>query len=436
VPVNARMPNYVEADLGGWAVSIDQGATWARHMISDQGFDWGQPTDSQGGCTYGADPSLVLTGQANQVAFVLLATCPGKSRSRVGGVAIAVSTDGGNHFGGVHLVNDIVAGESFAHDTDEPVAALNATTGKIWVAWTQKNPTFHLMVRELHYDAGGQLTFDTDAIDVTGSLPGTGNIGIGQSYNTTIAAGSHGGHSYVALAYTDHYENPACGPGLHPLDLTYYFAYAEDGSSTWHAVPIIHDPVWPQCVTTDQNGSHSYNRNRPAIAFAGGVALNFYVALTRSSPTGSLVHVYRVAWPFQPNNVSDFGSVPPDDGQQHDQFGPAIAIGYSNPDQTAQDSTAMNIMVTWHDTRADRRGMNLEQLEYGSVWGIFPWTGTVSIPSGAPNELVPWVNNGFWGDYEGLASDDFNHAFVAAWGDNRRGKGTEVWSAVLNPVKP
>jgi len=421
VPTGQQARNYVIAFMGGasWAVSPDQGKTWAPHKDSDVGFAWGAPAEMPGAWSYGVDPTLVTTGRPNQVAFVSAAS--GRE------VAIALSTDGGVHFGNVHLVSTPTTGSI----DPQPTAGVNAATGEIWVAWTQK-PTYRLMVRALHYDANGTLFFDTAPTEVN-RLPGLSPISPGTEVNLTVAAGTYKGLSHVALAYADKYEDASC-PG--PLNLTYYIADSTDNGQTWQTQKIVHDASWPQCVTTgNPKPELGYNRDRPAIAFAGGVAINYYVALTQSSPTGSLVHLYRVSWPFQENSVRDFGTTPPDDHLRHDQFAPAIAVGYSSADVNASGRTAMNVMVTWHDTRADANGGNLRQLIYGSVTGLGNWTGVVSPATGAANEHVPWVIRGWWGDYEGLAADDVSHRFVAVWCDNRFDGPPAVWSSVLTPLQ-
>jgi hypothetical protein len=53
---------------------------------------------------------------------------------------------------------------------------------------------------------------------------------------------------------------------------------------------------------------------------------------------------------------------------------------------------------------------------------------------GIPNEHVPWKLQDWWGDYEGLAADDFSHGFVGAWADNRIDGPLVVWSGVLSPL--
>jgi hypothetical protein len=87
----------------------------------------------------------------------------------------------------------------------------------------------------------------------------------------TLAAGSFEGKSHVAIAYADRYD-PYQGAGTCPgtLNLKYYLADSVDGGQTWQTVEITRDSVWPQCVT-DQP---TFNRNRPAVAFAGGVYIN------------------------------------------------------------------------------------------------------------------------------------------------------------------
>jgi len=420
VPTGPKTRNYVIGFMGegaSWAVSSDQGANWTLHSESDPNFRWGK-ADGQSEWTYGTDPTLVTTGHPNQVAFVSMAS----ARE----VAIAISTDGGHHFGNVHLVSSPADGRG---NDPEPVATLNANTGQIWVAWTQK-PGPRLFVRALHYDQNGTLFFDTNPIDVRG-LPGLTNFGPTEEINMTIAAGSFEGKSHVAIAYADKYDpyygGPTC-PGT--LDLKYYLADSTDGGQTWQSIEVARDRVWPLCAT-DQP---TYNRNRPAVAFAGGVYINYYMAVTKSSPTGSLVVLYRVQWPFQQGSVHEFGTTLPPDRRRHDQFGPAIAVGYTTPDVSASDRNTLNIMVTWHDTRTDPNGANLQQVVYGSVWGLFSWDGVMSPAVGIANEHVPWTLQGWWGDYEGLAADDFSHSFVGAWADNRIDGSPVVWSGVLSPL--
>src|SRR4029079_3678707 len=209
----------------------------------------------------------------------------------------------------------------------EPVAAVDASTGRIWVAWTQKRGP-RLLVRALHYDAAGTLSFDTLLIEVK-TVPGLSHFGAGDDINMTLAAGTFQGQSHVAIAYADRYD-PYEGGGLCPgtLDFRYNLADSTDMAQSWQVVELAHDTVWPQCVT-DQP---TYNRNRPAVAFGPGASLAFYVATTQSSPTGSIVHLYQVAWPFNQQSVHQMGTHPPEDGLRHDQFGPAIAVGFTTTD--------------------------------------------------------------------------------------------------------
>jgi hypothetical protein len=334
-------------------------------------------------------------------------------------VAIAISTDGGVHFGNAHLVSDPADGAK----VDEPVAAVNPRTHEMWVAWTQKTP-YRLMIRKLHYDPSGALTFDTPPTEIKG-LPGLDEITI--AVNATIAAGMFHGQKHVALAYADRYEKTSCTT----QSLDYYVADSIDDGRSWQTAHIAHDDAWPACVTDAQ----IYNRNRPALAIAN----SFVVAMTQSSPTGSLVNVYDQEWPLSasPTRV---GSWPPGDGKRHDQFGPAIAVTHSS-DVSVPDARVAGAAVTWHDARLNTNGANLEQLIYGATsMGPNPFrNGVVSPKSGTiPNERVPWVTSqgpsvAVWGDYEGLAADDVSHTFVAAWADNRAGGDAEVWAAALDP---
>jgi len=57
----------------------------------------------------------------------------------------------------------------------------------------------------------------------------------------------------------------------------------------------------------------------------------------------------------------------------------------------------------------------------------------ISRKAEGSGDAVPWISNGFWGDYEGLAADDVSGDFVAAWSDHRRGGEAQVWETVFRP---
>jgi hypothetical protein len=415
-----------------WSVSTDLGGSWTRQKESDPGFAFGAPAEvdpaSFGG--WGPDPTVVWTGQPNQVAFVGLAN--GLD------VGIAVSTDGGKHFGRAHIVNDAESGGA-----DEPTAALEPNTKDLWVFWRSLHAQ-NAWVRRARFDAQGNLQF-TSAVIAIRSNP----VPV---YPAAIAAGTFHGASHVAIAYPDVDDSGTCLPSpasgqsfFNPEPVNYYVAFSPDGGTSWSTIKVAHDDAWPRCVTGSNliSGHNRYNRNRPAI----GIIRNFLVALTLSSPTGSLVHVFNVD-PYGGPNVSDIGSWPPPDGARHDQFLPALAIARV-PDARFVDNVRFGIAVTWHDTRDDGAfgttgtpDMNTRQVIFGTTavgTGGFS-AGLVSLATGTPtNGQFPWINtsNGTagasWGDYEGLAADDVTGNFVAAWADNRTGGDTEVWGAVLRP---
>ena len=416
--------NHYSSSEGGagaaWSISTDLGKSWTRHLESDPGFSFGvpaelSPADFRG---WGADPALVYTGHTGQVAYVCIV-----GTSTGAGVGIAISTDGGEHFGKAHLVTP----PSIHVGADEATVALNQGNNIIWVYWRSQGGK-QAWIRGLRYDFVGNLSFITDVTEITG-LP------FRPGYYGVITAGVIGNRSRIAISLADADDNlpcPAqCVSGVdcfRTIELNYYLIESIDNGQTWHYWKIAHDDAWPNCVTGDNIiGRNRYNRNRTAIAIGPE---SYYIALTLGSKTGSLVHVYS----FDPVHVVgpvDIGSWPPDDRVRHDQFGPSIAVckKYTSLFPT-QAEIELSIGVTWHDTRFDEN--NLFQLVFGATK-----IGNNNWNTGIVSGLATWMNidqtGANWGDYEGLAGEDHTGNFVAAWADNRNKGNSEVWACVLRP---
>ena len=137
------LPTTVIAFNGGWSVSGDRGTTWTRHLQTDAGYGWGTPpeTPSNGGAFVGyiGDPSVAATGATNQLVQTMLAAT---GTHNGGDVVIAMSSDGGSHFGSPHIVTTAASGSSSGVEVDQPVMSANLSTGEIWIWWRQ-NPSGH-----------------------------------------------------------------------------------------------------------------------------------------------------------------------------------------------------------------------------------------------------------------------------------------------------
>ena len=301
-----------------WAQSGNSGLTWVKHKQTDTGFTWGIPPEapSKGGTFAGwcCDTTAVQAGPTKMVAMVAISfsSQPGPPATQGTDVTIVLSQDSGAHFGTAHIITTPSSGV----DIDQPVAAYNVATNKIWVWWRQP-PSGVSWVRAMHYTTAGALVFDTPPVQVNG-------LAFSNISNANIGVGMDGaGVETVFLAYPSVFDSNGCPQPLPTEAVTWSLSWSKNNGATWSNETIATDNSWPFCVTSGPVPGNNQNRNRPEFAFDTSTKTCF-VAFNMSGAHGTLVHVFESTgftgtWTDRTFPADVSGSV-------HDQFGQALAF--------------------------------------------------------------------------------------------------------------
>jgi len=418
----------------GWSVSENPAASppgWHEHSSQEPG-QWPLPTnfetaDGTSGTKFRADPTVlgIPFAPGNPPTAVkdrFVAVVGLDTAQPMDDVTITLSTDGGFHFTSTKVVNDATSGNT----VDMPVAAVDAVTGEIWVVWQKYSVSgSSLWLRKIWYDVAGGFHADPQ-IQITGlSVPQP-------PCQYTLAIGHDGASQFLILAYPD-----ACPLGNNdsdpnqtcpkpPVAVNWYVSNSFSGGASWNNFPAVtSDAAWPKCIGPGNSNAYK-NRLRPELVF-NTVNKHCYIAVNKSSPSGTLVKVYGSA-----NGINWFEKSPGFPPRNtHDQW--AQSLGF------VPDARSGRLAVTWHDTRDDSPNKNIKVSIYGAVStdGGETWVGPTlvsstvgAVPSGG---TIPWTATEPWGDYEGMAGRPPFGDFVATWADERNAGGKKVWAAVLTP---
>jgi hypothetical protein len=427
--IDTDLPGATYCSHNAWAVSTNWNSgspTWTQHTSNLE--DWlPKPTLSDGSTShcYVGDPTILATGPNGQFVYTSLIT-----NGLVQDAVIGVSTDSGASFKNPVVVSTGASGNGFV---DQPIAAVDRSSGVIWYLWRQTSSPVQWYMRKMHVNAGtGAIVFDTSPIKVMGTgAPAP----LASAKSFTIGVGSPKTISTLWVAWPDSDDSGnQCLPGSAgaTLNTNWYVSKTTDNGATWtQSASIYHDAAWPECVGPSNLGnvsgySNEYgeNRNRPQFVY-DDVDMTCFLAFNHSSANGTVIEVFRSG-----GGPWTSAYKVPKPVALHDQWDPALGYVHKTGEIRGR------LMVTWYDTRDDLVSNNkVSRYAASSTDGGTTWTGTplrISIGTG-----VPWVLRDDWVDYDGVAGNPVDGAFVAAWADMRNatsiGQYPSVWAAGLVP---
>lgn len=444
------------APTAAWSFSPDAGVSWTAHRSDEAGeFQWPEAPVNDGPFAYYGDAPTLVALDAFPGVVVAVVSAYGNHASAVDAIAL-VSTDGGAHFKNPTLITT----ESYA---DMPGAApvleyvtagavIGSSGGAGAGVWTLYRDHQVWFMRKLAYDVASQ-SMKLSGADAR--IP----VSITKNYKDdplTEPAGPSSILSYInekgeetVLVASSTHDNrldtcPLADPQSTGIEVQWRLSTAQWSSTGgllegWgKSRSLGEDLSWPRCIGA--GGRFFKNIIRPVIT-VDPENYTIWAAHNESRyKSGSEIIVYRVGGPFVQSYADRIlSSALTDSGDPlpgvHDQWGPTLAILH------AAGEPFPTVALTWHDTRDDPASPGAKT----SLWGAFTHSDSLEMfltldftvgritPLAPGPQAVPWALTDIWGRYDGIVASPATGDFLVAWGDNRAGGKTQIWTSRIAP---
>lgn len=442
----------VGAPTAAWSFSLDAGASWSAHRSDEEGeFHWPDPPVSSDSFAYYGDAPTMISLDAFPGVVVAVVSAYGTQAAAID-VILLLSTDGGAHFKDPRLVYTEYLDQAGAAPAIEYVTAgplIGSGEGAGATVWTLfRNHKYWAMHRYTYDPISQRLQtvienyspyINLNLDETTNKIP-TGPASILATFNAM-------GKETVYIAWPS-YDNqfdtcPSQTPLSPTVDVRWRLSFASvvdknNNLDTSAGIDLDHDTSWPRCLG---DGTELFKNNPRSALVMDPVSHTFWVAHNRSvAKAGSEVVVHRV-----PETLTNLVGGAPlsatlnDSGGAlagvHDQWAPSLALVH--PVGALQPTVA----VAWHDMRDDPASPGTRT----SIWGAFTQSEAMDpaeplvfsagriTPLIPGPQAVPWALTDYWGRYDGMAANPATGDFLVAWGDNRSGGKTQVWTSRIAP---